>query len=218
MFSHFSLSTAACLPRRFPRPLTVSLQCRSGCPQKLKTPSIVNETANLSGLLAETTFMDSHPSRQACHPERSCHPVHVGPDGLGSPCASKLCRRRSMPSRDANIRTSPLCGWGEPPTTTSASTVPTGTRGKAALVEGGRELQTRDPQRRCFGAQADARLTSLEAWQILAMPLPELAGGRGRMRQNGLCPAFRRHVRQLARRKQTLHVRVPNNDTNATCD
>ena len=59
----------------------------------------------------------------------------------------------------------PVCGWGEPPTTTPASTVPTGPRGKAALVDGRRELQTRDPQRRCFGAQADARLTSLEAWQ-----------------------------------------------------
>jgi hypothetical protein len=109
VFSHFSLSTAACLPRRFPRPLTVSLQCRCGCPQKLKTPSIVNKTSHLSGLPAETTFMDSHPSRQACHPERSCHPVHVGPDSLGSPCASKLCRRRSMPSRDASIRTKVPC-------------------------------------------------------------------------------------------------------------
>ena len=59
----------------------------------------------------------------------------------------------------------PVCGWGDPPTTTPASTVPTGPRGKAALVDGRRELQTRDPQRRCFGAQADARLTSLEAGQ-----------------------------------------------------
>ena len=59
VFSHFSLSTAACLPRRFPRPLTVSLQCRCGCPQKLKTQSIVNETSHLSGLPAETTYGQS---------------------------------------------------------------------------------------------------------------------------------------------------------------
>ena len=96
-------------PAHFRRPLTVSLQCRCGCPQKLKTPSIVNKTSHLSGLPAETNFMDSHPSRQACHPERSCHPVHVGPDSLGSPCASKLCRRRSMPSRDASIRSKVPC-------------------------------------------------------------------------------------------------------------
>jgi hypothetical protein len=70
----------------------------------------------------------------------------------------------------------PVYGWGEPPTTTPASTVPTGPRGSAALVDGRRVLQTRDPQRRCFGAQVDSRLTSLEAWQCNGPSWREGAG------------------------------------------